>query len=71
LFQLRNQQNAISFPTDEHLNVLSPSCSLLMGTMRPGCAAKKKAPALLFPVLHRRLICVQMLSGFFFNVLFC
>lgn len=71
LFQLRNQQNAISFPADEHLNVLSPSCSLLIGIMRPGCAAKKKAPALLFPNLHRRLICVQMLSGLFFNALFC
>lgn len=70
-FQLRNQQNAIYFPTDEHLNVLSPSCSPLIGIMRPDCAAKKKAPALLFPNLHRRLICVQMLSGLFFNVLFC
>lgn len=71
LFQLHNQQDAISFPTDEHLNVLSPSCSLLIGIMRPGCAAKKKAPALLFPNLHRRLICVQMLSGLLLNVLFC
>lgn len=71
LFQLCNQQNAVSFPTDEHLNVLSPSCSPLMGIMRPSCAAKKKAPAWLFPNLHGCLICVQMLFGLFFSLLFC
>lgn len=51
-------KNAVSFPTDEHLNVLSPSCSLLIGIMRPSCAAKKKTPAQLFPNLHGCLICV-------------
>lgn len=70
LFQLRNQQNAVSFPTDEHLNVLSSGCSLLLGIMRPSCAAKKPT-ALLFLNVCSHLISVQMLSGLFFNALFC
>lgn len=32
---------------------------------------RRKLQHCLFPNLHRCLICVQMLSGLFFNVLFC